>query len=409
LVFLGVIIAEIGGYSSLAAHVLKSSLGTIFVVLAAWMLMLMTRGFFEWAMQSAPLKKIPFLQSKANVIVSRSALLTNLLLGALFFTFILVTWRLYDRPIEALQGVLSFGFTVGSRQVTVGLIFTAVTFLYGSFIVSWAVQAMLMEGVFTRRQLQVGVRISMARLVHYGFIFMGFLLALVTLGVQLRDVTIMAGALGIGIGFGLQGIVTNLVSGLILLFERPIKVGDYIQLGEQWAEIKKIGLRATIIETFHRSEVIVPNYDLVSTQVTNWTLSHRFARITIPVGVAYGSDVPLVMQTLMECAEANSMVTRMPAPKIFFLAFGENSLDFEVRVWISDVENRLQVQSELHQEIDRRFRELGIVIAFPQRDLHVRSIDESTGSLLTPPEDRHPDLVVVPPRKEKNEEDEKDE
>jgi small-conductance mechanosensitive channel len=408
LVFLGVIIAEIGGYNFLAAHVLESSMGTTFVVLAAWMLMLMTRGFLEWAMQSAPLKKIPFLQSKANVIVSRSALLTNLLLGALFVTFILQTWRIYDRPIEAIQGLMSFGFTVGSRQVTVGLIFTAAAFLYGSFIVSWAVQAMLMKGVFTRRELQVGVRISMARLVHYGFIFVGFLLALVALGVQLRDVTIIAGALGVGIGFGLQGIVVNFVSGLILLFERPIKVGDYIELGEQWAEIKRIGLRATIVETFDRSEVIVPNSDLVSTQVTNWTLSNRFIRIIIPVGVAYGSDVPLVMQTLIECAEANSMVARMPDPKVFFLAFGENSLDFELRVWISDVVNRRQVQSELHQEIDRRFRESGIEIAFPQRDLHVRSIDESTGSILTPLEDRHPDFVVVPPRKEKNEEDEKD-
>ncbi|MGB6382418.1 MAG: hypothetical protein WBG51_14700, partial [Syntrophobacteria bacterium] len=111
-----------------------------------------------------------------------------------------------------------------------------------------------------------------------------------------------------------------------------------------------------------------------------WTLSNRFIRLIIPVGVAYGSDVSLVMQTLMECAEANSMVTRVPTPKVFFLAFGESSLDFEVRVWISDVENRRQVQSDLHQEIDRRFRELGIEIAFPQRDLHLRSIDESVSS-----------------------------
>jgi small-conductance mechanosensitive channel len=386
LVFLGIIIAEIGGYNALAAHVLSSSLKTTFIVLAAWMLMLMVRGCLEWAMQSARLKKVPFLQSKASVIVSRSALLTNLILGALIVTFVLVAWRVYDRPIEAIRGVLSFGFNVGSRQVTVGLIFTAAAFLYGSFIVSWAVQAMLMEGVFTRRQLQIGVRISMARLIHYGFIFVGFLLALVALGVQLRDVTIIAGALGVGIGFGLQGIVNNFVSGLILLFERPIKVGDYIELGQQWAEIKKIGLRATVVETFDRAEVVVPNSDLVSTQVTNWTLSNRFIRIIIPVGVAYGSDVSLVMQTLMECAEAHSMVARMPTPRVFFLAFGESSLDFQLRVWISDVENRRQVQSELHQEIDRRFRELGIEIAFPQRDLHVRSVDESVRSASISPE-----------------------
>lgn len=380
LIFLGVIIAEIGGYSSLAIHLLKSSLTTTFTVLAAWMLALMARSTLEWIFQSPPLRKIPFLQSKANMIVSRSALLTNVLIGALFTTFILVIWRVYDRPIEAIQGVFAFGFMVGSRKVTLGLILSAATVLYGSFLTSWAVQTMLMKGVFTRRELQVGVRISIARLIHYGFVFVGFLLALVALGVHLRDITIIAGALGVGIGFGLQGIVNNFVSGLILLFERPIKVGDYIQLGEKWAEIKKIGLRATIVETFDRSEVIVPNSDLVSSQVTNWTLSSRFARIIIPVGVVYGSDVSLVMQTLMECAEANSMVARMPAPKVFFLAFGESSLDFQLRVWISDVENRRQVQSELHQEIDRRFRELGIEIAFPQRDLHLRSVDESAAS-----------------------------
>jgi small-conductance mechanosensitive channel len=383
MIFLGVIIAEIGGYSSLAAHLLKAALSTTFTVLGAWMLMLMARSTLEWIIQSPPLRKIPYLQSKANIIVSRSALLTNVLIGALFTTFILVIWRVYDRPAEAIHGVFGFGFMVGSRKITLGLVLTATAVLYGSFLTSWAVQTMLMKGVFTSRELQVGVRISIARLVHYGFVFVGFLLALVALGVHLRDITIIAGALGIGIGFGLQGIVNNFVSGLILLFERPIKVGDYIQLGELWAEIKKIGLRATVVETFDKSEIVVPNSDLISYQVTNWTLSNRMARLIIPVGVEYGSDVPLVIETLMECAMASSKVMRKPEPQVLFLKFGESSLDFELRVWISDIDDRLVIISQMHQEIDRRFRQAGIVIAFPQRDLHLRSVDQAASSNLS--------------------------
>jgi potassium efflux system protein len=383
LIFLSVITAEIGGYSTMAAHVLKASLSTTFSILGAWMLMLMARGTLEWIIQSPPLKRLPYLQSKADVIVGRSALLTNVLIGALFATFILVIWRVYDRPAEAINGLFGFGFMVGSRKVTLGLILTAAAVLYGSFLTSWAVQTMLMKGVLTTRELQVGVRISIARLIHYGFVFVGFLLALVALGVQLRDITIIAGALGVGIGFGLQGIVNNFVSGLILLFERPVKVGDFIQLGEQWAEIKKIGLRATVVETLDRSEIVVPNSDLVSNQVTNWTLSNRMVRLVIPVGVEYGSDVPLVMETLMECAMASSKVMRMPGPQVLFVNFGESSLDFELRVWMSNIDDRFTVRSQLHQDIDRRFRQAGIVIAFPQRDLHLRSVDKSASSHLS--------------------------
>jgi small-conductance mechanosensitive channel len=182
---------------------------------------------------------------------------------------------------------------------------------------------------------------------------------------------------------GLQGIVNNFVSGLILLFERPVKVGDFVQLDEQWAEIKKIGLRATVVETLDRSEIVVPNSDLVSNKVTNWTLSHRMARLVIPVGVEYGSDVPLVMKTLLESAMASSKVMRMPEAQVLFVNFGESSLDFELRVWISNIDDRFSVKSQLHQEIDSRFRQAGIVIAFPQRDLHLRSLDKSVSSDLS--------------------------
>lgn len=144
-----------------------------------------------------------------------------------------------------------------------------------------------------------------------------------------------------------------------------VTVGDIIELGGKWSEIKRIGLRATRVETFDHADVIIPNSDLIANQVTNWTLSSRRVRLIIRVGVAYGSDVPLVVETLKACAKATSMLAKTPEPQVLFLSFGESSLDFELRVWALDVGERLNIQSALHQEIDRRFREAKIEIAFP--------------------------------------------
>jgi small-conductance mechanosensitive channel len=171
--------------------------------------------------------------------------------------------------------------------------------------------------------------------------------------------------------------VNNFVSGLILLFERPVRVGDTIQLEGKWAEIKHIGLRATIVRTLDQADVVIPNADLVGNQVTNWTLGDRQVRVSIPVGVVYGSDVALVMKKLIDCANTNTLVSKVPSPQVLFLKFADSSLNFELRVWVSDADYRLKVTSELHQEIDRSFREANIVIAFPQLDLHLRSVDDS--------------------------------
>jgi small-conductance mechanosensitive channel len=234
-----------------------------------------------------------------------------------------------------------------------------------------------MDQVLARRRIETGVKVSIARLVHYVLIFIGFVVALLALGFEFTKLTIILSALGVGIGFGLQNVVNNFVSGLILLFERPVRVGDYIELDGRWAEIKDIGLRATIVQTFDQADVIIPNADMVANQVINWTLTNRLVRLTIPVGVAYGSDISLVMETLRESAKDNSKVAETPAPQVLYLNFGESALEFELRVWVLDADNWLVVSSELHQEIDRRFREAKIEIAFPQRDLHLRSLNES--------------------------------
>ena len=219
-----------------------------------------------------------------------------------------------------------------------------------------------------------GVRISMARLVHYGVVFIGSLLALLTLGFQMREFTIIAGALGVGIGFGLQSIINNFVSGLILLFERPVKVGDYIELGGQQAKIKKIGLRATIMQTPERSEIVVPNSDLISNQVINWTLSDQYAGIKIPVRVGCDANIPIVMQALLDCALEHPQVVDYPAPQALFREFGDSYLSLELRGWISDVDDWEPIKSELYQKIQCKFKVIGIQVPFPQHDLHLHMI-----------------------------------
>jgi small-conductance mechanosensitive channel len=373
-----IIVAQIWGKQGLAEFLFISLIRSIAFVLGFMLFLYMIRGSLEWVFRRSSLQRVAFFYRSTDTIIRRVTLFVDIALcGLLFLPAILLTWGLFDSLPAAIKGLLELGFTLGSQRISIGLVIISAGILYGSFLASWMVQKLLIDEVLARRRVEPGVRVSIARLVHYVLIFIGFLLALLALGFEFTKLTIILSALGIGIGFGLQSIVNNLVSGLILLFERPVRVGDFIEVGTNWAEIKKIGLRATTVQTFDQADVIIPNADLVSTQVVNWTLSNRLVRLIIPVGVAYGSDVSLVMETLMASARENSKIAATPPPQVLFLNFGESSLDFELRVWVLDAENRLVVSSELHQEIDRRFREAKIEISFPQRDLHLRSVAES--------------------------------
>jgi potassium efflux system protein len=373
-----IIVAQIWGKQGLAEFLFISLIRSIALVLGFMLFIYMIRGSLEWVFRRSSLQRVAFFNRSTDTIIRRATLFVDIALcGLLFLPAILLTWGLFGSLSAAIKGLLELGFNLGSQRISIGLVIISAGILYGSFLASWMVQKVLIDEVLARRRVETGVRVSIARLVHYVFIFIGFLLALLALGFDFTKITIILSALGIGIGFGLQSIVNNLVSGLILLFERPVRVGDFIEAGGKWAEITKIGLRATTVQTFDQADVIIPNADLVSTQVVNWTLSNRRVRLIIPVGVAYGSDVSLVMETLMASARDNSMIAASPSPQVLFLNFGESSLDFELRVWVLDADNRLVVSSDLHQEIDRRFREAKIEIAFPQRDLHLRSADES--------------------------------
>jgi small-conductance mechanosensitive channel len=206
---------------------------------------------------------------------------------------------------------------------------------------------------------------------------MGFFLAMTSLGIDLTKISILAGALGVGIGFGLQNIFNNFISGLILLFERPIHVGDVIEIGSLRGAVTRIGVRSSTIKTPTGAEVLVPNGDLIAKEVINWTLSDRRRRIEITVGVAYRTPIEKVLELLMRESGDMEEILDDPQPLAVFSNFGESSLDFVLYAWVEHYEDTLTVASALRQRIYSSFKAEGIEIPYPQRNLHLFSVNES--------------------------------
>ena len=371
-----IIVAQLWGMDRVAAYLFGATVSTLAIALAYILFMYMIYGVLNWIFYFSPVWNVKQLRSESETLIDRIGFIiyTCIVVFALL-PMILSAWGLFGTVQDAITGFLTLGFDVGSQRISIGLILAAIATLYVSHLLSWVFPKIILDEKLAGVGLERGVRISIGRLIQYLIIFIGFILTFMVLGLDLTKITIILSALGVGIGFGLQGIVNNFISGLILLFERPIRIGDIIEMTDIWAEIKRIGLRSTTVRTFDESEVIIPNADLVSNLVTNWTLNNRQARLKIPVGVAYGSDIPLVIETLLDCAKQSDQIVKSPGPQVLFRNFGESSLEFELRVWIKDVDNRFTLSSELRQMIDQKFREANIEIAFPQRDLHLRSID----------------------------------
>lgn len=225
--------------------------------------------------------------------------------------------------------------------------------------------------LFSRFRLESGVEYTFQRITQYAVVIVGGLIALKYLGVKFEGLAVFAGLMSVGFGFGLQNIVSNFVSGIILLFERPVQVGDRIRVGDTVGDIQAIRIRSTVVLTPDNIIFIVPNSDLLTTTVTNWSSIDRKVRLHIPVGVAYGSDVDKVKRCLLEVAHEHSEVLDDPAPRVWFVGFGNSSLDFELLAWIPDPAIQYEASSDLHFAIDRIFRVNEVTIPFPQRDVHI--------------------------------------
>jgi len=219
-----------------------------------------------------------------------------------------------------------------------------------------------------------GVGNSIATLSYYAVVTAGLMIAVVAAGFEMSQLAIVVGALGVGIGFGLQNVVNNFVSGLILMFERPIQPGDVIEVAGTAGTVREIGMRATTLRTFEGADVVVPNGTLLSEKLLNWTLLDMNRRFDVNVGVAYGSDVTRVLELLLATAKSTPRVTASPQPMVLFVGFGASSLDFCVRAWTSDFDNWVATRSDLTVRVHDALAAAGIEIPFPQRDLHLRSV-----------------------------------
>ncbi len=382
---LAAISTELSGFRNLGNYLMAGILSTLAGAFLLWVLLWAIRQSFFGVISGhaqASYRIRAWLGIRADEPSAELGwlrLLIGMALWLCYGWFLLTVWDTTGNLVPQVVSYATDGIQIGEARfvpanILLGLMIFGVIVATTVWIKARLGKQWLKAAVSDR-----GSRDALVTITGYTGFIIALLVGLTLAGVSFQGLAIIAGALSLGIGFGLQNIVNNFVSGLILLFERPIKSGDYISVGEIEGFVKQIRIRSTELETQENRNVIVPNSELIATQVTNWVLRDPIGRLGIKVGVAYGSDTAKVRKILMEVATAHPEVItkgRKPAPAALFKGFGDSSLDFELRAWIHNIERRYHVTSDLNFAIDTAFRENGVEIPFPQRDLHVRSWSE---------------------------------
>jgi small-conductance mechanosensitive channel len=285
------------------------------------------------------------------------------------------------RPIrDAVVAVLTHELRFGEISLTLGGVLLFFFSVWLAFWVAKTVRLILQDEVLPKMSLPRGVGSSVASLSYYALVFAGLAVALVAAGFEMSQLTIVVGALGLGIGLGLQNVVNNFVSGLILMFERPIQPGDVVEVGGTSGKVREIGMRATTLSTFEGADVVVPNGVLLNEKLINWTLSDMDRRIDVNVGVAYGSDPRKVLELLMDVTVGTEGIATQPEPAVLFVGFGANSLDFSIRSWTNNFGDWVKIRSNLTVRVHDALMAAGIEIPFPQQDLHVRSVSPAAAA-----------------------------
>ncbi|MCB2102397.1 MAG: mechanosensitive ion channel family protein [Rhodobacterales bacterium] len=364
--------AALIGYVPLGRFLIESTIGTAFI----GFMLLLVRGLLRELVGVAARSR--FLRERLGIRMKtlkrlrfwiRGALDPVLAVAALFLIGPL--WGLPADDLTRWATAALSGFTIGNVTISLSDILLAILVFLVAMAVARLIQRTLLEKVLPATKMELSVQHSLSAGVGYAGVIIAVALAIAVAGVDLTNVALVAGALSVGIGFGLQNVVNNFVSGFILLVERPIKVGDWVVLGSNEGLVKKVSFRATEVETWQKASLIIPNAEILSNPLTNWTLKDRYGRIEVAIGVAYGSDTEQVRDILLACARAQPRVMTFPAPNVLFLDFGDSALLFELRCFTSDVMSRLAISSDIRFDIDRRFREAGIEIPFPQRVVHM--------------------------------------
>ncbi len=395
------VVAMLLGYGGLGFKLIRSLVLSGAVIGGLYLVRGLFREMIGGAMRSDFLQdKLALRHPTRNLFKFWARALLDLLIFLLAVVLLLLIWGVPVADLRVWVRDAVEGFQIGNVTISLGDIFAGLVVFTVAMLLTRLLQQVLNEKVLPQTSLDTGVRHSISAGLGYVGVALAAALAISAVGLDLSNLALIAGALSVGIGFGLQNVVNNFVSGLILLIERPIKVGDWIIASGHEGYVKRINVRATELETFQRASVIIPNSELISSSVINWTHKNKIGRVEVPVGVAYGTDVDLVIDTLMECLRADDRILNFPEPFVLFQGFGDSSLDFEARGYIGDVEWVVFISSDLRIRIARAFKEKGIEIPFPQRDLHLKDIDKLVGALNGPdPVDDDPDPASPAPRR----------
>ncbi len=354
------------GFTVGANTILMATLATLLIVAGYWFTM---NVFIKFYFALCQITGSDILHSWSGPFI----ILIGLIDTIAFAILLLFSWGYSQEEIAFFWNSAVQGVEVGGQLISLQVVWIFLMVLIIGYLLTRIGKVILNQYVFPHTKMDQGLKSSALKIVSYCGVGLTFLVAISLAGIDLTNLAIVIGALSVGIGFGLQEVVSNFISGLILLFERPIKEGDWIEVGSTSGTVRKISVRSTTIETFDRAEVVVPNKDLMATAVKNWTLGTRIGRIILPVGVAYGSDVSKVQEILLEIATEHPAVSDDPAPSVAFMRFGADALEFDVRAVLTDVNFMISARSELNVTIAKRFEEEGIEIPFSQRDIWLRN------------------------------------
>jgi potassium efflux system protein len=373
------LVAGILGYLSLA-RILASEIvagGAMAAGLYAFVRIFI--GIIAFRLRVWPLRSLNMVVNHRNLIERRALRLTILAACLVFLNRLLDYTGFLGPTLSWLKTILALKFERGSVSISIEDILAFILTVWASYLLSALLRFILQEDVYPRIGVQKGMAYATSSLINYIILAIGFIVGLGVIGVSLTKMTVLAGAFGVGIGFGLQSIVNNFVSGLILLFERPLHVGDIIEMDGLNGEVRRIGMRASTVRTWHGSDIVVPNADLVTKQVTNWTLGDKLRRIDLPVGVNYGADPEEVVQIFKKVAKANPDVLHSPEPSALFTGYGDSSINFELRAWTDKFNDWQRIRSDLATAVYRAGHEAGLSFPFPQRDVHIiRDSDAGT-------------------------------
>jgi small-conductance mechanosensitive channel len=314
------------------------------------------------------------IRDRSDTILRRSTAVLRIVAVAAWALATLDQFALLDPVQSGLRVALLAKLEAGAISLSLADVLAFMATLAAAFLLARLITTLLDEDVYSRTRVSRGAAYAISTVVRYAILLLGFFVAVGAMGLGMDRITVLLGAFGVGLGFGLQNIVNNFVSGLILIFERPVQVGDAVEVGSVKGKVKRIGIRSSTVRTFDGADVTLPNGNLLSEALTNWTQSDRVRRLEIAVGVAYGTDPDAVIEVLREAESRQEGLVEDPAPQVLFRGFGESSLDFVLRAWVEDNDQWAAIQSDLALAVNRGMKERDIEIPFPQRDLHLRSI-----------------------------------